>query len=62
MVRTNVSSTFIGHIGMGVIIADGFDAIWRLSGDISGGGVFSWSASSENVVTSVPGPGYLVQA
>ena len=64
VVRTNNSSSFIDLIGTGVITAAGFDntdATWSFSGDTSGGGVFSWSASSENVSNdvSVPEPGAL---
>jgi len=64
VVRTNNSNSFIDLIGTGVITAAGFDntdATWSFSGDTSGGGVFSWSASSENVPNdvSVPEPGVL---
>ena len=61
VIRTNSSSSFIDLVGTGVITAAGFagtDATWTLSGDTSGGGVFSWSASAEDV-TGVPEPGML---
>lgn len=62
VVRTNTSSTFIDLVGTGIITAtaaglDATNANWMFSGDTSGGGVFSWSASSE--VSSVPEPGML---
>lgn len=58
VMRTNNSSSFIDLTGTGVITATGFDATdatWAFSGDTSGGGIFSWSASS----ASVPEPGVL---
>ncbi len=63
VVRTNIgSSSFIDLVGTGVISATGFQdtaASWMFSGDTSGGGVFSWSADSENAVATVPEPGVL---
>ena len=64
VVRTNSSSSFIDLIGTGLITATGFadtDASWSFSGDTSGSGIFSWSASSENVGSrvGVPEPGIL---
>jgi hypothetical protein len=59
VVRTNNSSSFIDLTGSGIITATGFeatDATWIFSGDTSGGGVFSWTASS---ATTVPEPGVL---
>ncbi len=60
--RTNVSSTFIDLIGTGIISSAGFAdtaASLRLSGGTSGGGIFSWTASSETKSESVPEPGIL---
>ena len=60
--RTNTSSAFIDLIGTGIISSAGFAdtaASWTLSADTSGGGIFSWSASSETESTSVPEPGIL---
>jgi len=61
--RTNPdSSSFIDLVGTGVISAAGFqdtESTWMFSGDTSGGGVFSWSADSENAVATVPEPGVL---
>jgi len=58
--RTNNSSTFIDLHGAGFVSAAGFEdtfAEWRFSGGSAGGGVFSWSATSEP--TAVPEPGVL---
>lgn len=63
VLRTNIgSSSFIDLVGIGVVSASGFqdtNAIWKLSGDTSGGGVFSWSADSGAVAAAVPEPGVL---
>lgn len=62
VVRTNNSSSFIDLIGSGIITAAGFEATnatWTLSGNTSGGGVFSWSAGLESGDKSVPEPGVL---
>lgn len=60
VVRTNNTTSFIDLIGTGVISGSGFDdtaANWTFSGDTSGGGVFSWNASSG--ANNVPEPGIL---
>jgi len=63
VLRTNDgSSSFIDLVGTGIVSASGYqdtNAIWKLSGDTSGGGVFSWSAESESVAAPVPEPGVL---
>ena len=50
--------------GVGMLSAPGFAdtvASWRLSGDTSGGGIFSWSATSATTTsTTVPEPALLV--
>jgi hypothetical protein len=61
VMRTNSSSSFIDLVGKGIITATGFadtEATWKFSGNTTGAGVFSWSASSEEV-TSVPEPSML---
>lgn len=57
---TNDPTNFLVLDGEGIISATGFEdtlATWRFTGDTSGGGVFSWSASS--AVSSVAEPGVL---
>lgn len=53
-------SKFISLDGSGIISADGYEdtvASWKFSGDTTGSGIFSWSATS--TVTAVPEPGVL---
>lgn len=53
-------SKFISLDGGGIISADGYEntaASWRLSGNTTGSGIFSWSATS--TATAVPEPGVL---
>jgi hypothetical protein len=53
-------SRFISLVGSGVISASGYEntvASWRLSGNTTGSGIFSWSATS--TATAVPEPGVL---
>jgi len=57
----NDPDLFLVLNGVGVISAAGFEdtaANWSFTGDTSGSGVFSWSASS--TVANVPEPGVLV--
>ncbi len=62
--RSNDSSSFLDLVGTGVITAAGYaatDATWTLSADTSGGGVFSWSATSAGAsAVNVPEPGVLL--
>lgn len=56
---TNDPNNFLVLNGVGVISATGFDntsASWSFTGDTSGNGIFSWSATT---VTAVPEPGLL---
>lgn len=58
-IPTSNPGAFLALDGMGIISAAGFEntaASWSLTGDTSGGGIFSWSATS---ATSVPEPGVL---
>lgn len=53
-------SKFISLDGTGIISADGYESTvtsWRLSGDTTGGGIFSWSATS--ATAAVPEPSVL---
>jgi len=57
---SNDPSTFLALDGTGIISAAGFEdtvASWSFSGDTSGGGIFSWSATS--AVNAVPEPAML---
>ena len=57
---TNDPANFLVLDGEGMVSATGFAdtlASWRFTGDTSGGGVFSWSATS--AMSSVPEPGVL---
>jgi hypothetical protein len=52
------TSSFLALDGIGIISATGYQdtvAKWTFSGDTSGGGVFSWSATS-----TIPEPGILI--
>lgn len=56
---TNDPVNFLVLNGVGTLTATGFadtDASWTFTGDTTGSGIFSWSATS----TSVPEPGLLV--
>lgn len=58
---TNDPDSFLVLNGEGVVSATGFEdtfASWSFTGDTSGSGIFSWSASSTQV-TNVPEPGVL---
>ena len=57
---TNDPANFLVLDGVGVISAAGFDdtvASWSFTGDTSGSGIFSWSATS---AVPVPEPGILL--
>jgi len=56
---TSDPDKFLALNGVGVVSALGFDdtaAVWSFSGDTSGNGIFSWSATS---AATVPEPGVL---